>query len=103
MNSEISEDQDAPVAIGDALQTLEQIMADENSVWIKITQPRLDELLDEHDKYLDGLLGAKRASLKFLDMSYLELSGRNLTQADCTGARCEHATMEETIMRATNF
>ena len=46
MNSEISEDQDAPVAIGDALQTLEQIMADENSLWTKITQPRLDELLD---------------------------------------------------------
>jgi hypothetical protein len=103
VNSDISQDDDAPVAVGDAIQTLETIMADENALWTKITQPRLEEILEEHDKYLDGLLGSKRASLKFLDMSYLEFSGRNLTQADCTGARCEHATMEEAILRATNF
>ncbi len=44
VNSEISEDEDAPIAVGDALQTLEEIMADENSLWTKIIQPRLNEL-----------------------------------------------------------
>jgi len=91
------------IGVDDALTSLDEILEDENALWTKISQPRLEAMLDEHEKYLDGLLGFQRANLKFMDMSYLDFNGRNLNQADCTAARCEHASMEDTNLMATNF
>ncbi|MBT4940729.1 MAG: hypothetical protein HON14_16450, partial [Rhodospirillaceae bacterium] len=96
-------DDDDEVDIGQALDKLEDILEDDDGLWTKISQDHLDELLLEHDRHMDGFLGAKRATLKFFDMSYLDFNGCNLTQADATGARFEHASMEDAIFMAGNF
>ena len=57
------------VDINKALHSLEEIPKYENAIWTKISQPRLEELLKGHEDYIQGYLGAKRASLKLLDMS----------------------------------
>jgi uncharacterized protein YjbI with pentapeptide repeats len=85
------------------LHSLEEILKYENAIWTKISQPRLEELLKGHEDYIQGYLGEKRASLKFLDMSYLDLSGKDLTQADATGSELKHATMKAAVLRATNL
>jgi len=101
--SDEQQQEESEVKVVEAVQTLDELLQDEDAMWTKVSQPQLEEHLDQHDRYVKGILGAKRASLKFLDMSYLDFSGRNLTQADCTGARCEHATMEDANLMASNF
>ena len=94
---------DDEIDVNRARRRLEDILQDEDALWTKITQTRLDEILKLHGEYAKGNLGGKLASFKFLDMSYLDLSRRNINQADFTGARCEYANISDTKLRAANF
>ncbi len=49
---------------------------------MKLTQEQLNEILDKHQKWLDGKKGGKRATLSCLNLSYLDFSYRNLSFAD---------------------
>ena len=100
--SAVEDDEDV-LDIGKALEGLEALIEESDSFWTKISQPELEEILAEHERHLDGILGGKRALLKFMDMSYLDFAGRNLTQADATGSRIGHASFDDAILRAANL
>ncbi len=52
----------------------------------KVTQQQLDVLLAKHKKYLNGVTGGLRITLKFKDLSNLDFRKMDLSQADFTGS-----------------
>src|ERR1043165_4012173 len=52
----------------------------------RVTQPELDRILRQHDDFLAGRVGGRRAVLSYTDMSGLTLAGRSLDGADITAS-----------------
>src|SRR5688500_9123837 len=51
----------------------------------KITQDQLDALVGLHNRFLEGRVGGRRATLKNTDMTELSLKGQELRQASFIG------------------
>ena len=51
----------------------------------KMTQDQLDALVKLHERFLDGRIGGRRATLKRIDLTGLSLARTNLRQADFSG------------------
>ena len=51
----------------------------------KITQDQLDALVGLHNRFLEGRVGGRRATLRNTDMTSLSLKGHNLRQASFIG------------------
>jgi uncharacterized protein YjbI with pentapeptide repeats len=51
----------------------------------KLTQDQLDALVKLHERFLEGRIGGRRATLKRVDLSGLSLARTNLRQADFSG------------------
>lgn len=58
----------------------------------RISQDQLDALVRLHNRFLDGRLGGRRATLKNTDISGLTLKGQNLKQANFMG--CSMVSMD---------
>ena len=52
----------------------------------RLTQAELDAAINGHERFIRGLSGGQRMTLRFVDVSGLEFGNRNLTEADCTGS-----------------
>ena len=61
-------------------------------------------ILNQHEAFLAGHHGGRRAMLKFRDLSDLNLSGRHLCDADLTGANLTRCILRQTdLSGATLF
>ena len=66
-------------------------------------QGELDQILDQHEAFLERRSGGARALLKFRDLSFLDFSGRNLTDCDLSGADLHGGVMRETDLTHANL
>ena len=59
----------------------------------KISTDDLDIILDNHAKFLTGLVGGERANLSYADLSYADLSYANLSYANLRSADLRSADL----------
>jgi uncharacterized protein YjbI with pentapeptide repeats len=69
----------------------------------RINQVWLEEAMDVHEKYLQGIPGGQRLFVSFKDGRHLDFSGRNLASADMVAAELSHALFEGTCLARTNL
>ncbi len=67
-----------------------------NRVW-------LEEAMDFHQNYLQGIPGEQRLSVSFKDRRHLDDSGRNLASADRVAAESSHALFEGACLARSNL
>ncbi len=69
----------------------------------RINQVWLEEAMDFHDNYLQGIHGGQRLSVSFKDERHLDFSGRNLASADMVAAKLSHALFEGICLARSNL
>ncbi len=69
----------------------------------RIHQVWLEEAMDFHENYLQGIHGGQRLSVSFKDGRHLDFSGRNLASADMVAAELSHAVFEGTCLARSNL
>ncbi len=69
----------------------------------RVNQVWLEEAMDFHEKYLQGIHGGQRLSVSFKDARHLDFSGRNLASADMVAAELSHAVFEGTCLARANL
>lgn len=60
-----------------------------------LSQTQLDALVSLHERYLEGRIGGRRATLKRVDLTGLNLAGKNLRQADFSGCLMKYMDLSE--------
>ncbi len=59
-------------------------------------QPQLDGLVALHERFLQGRIGGRRATIKRIDLSGLTLAGRQLRQSDFSGCIMRNMDLSKT-------
>ncbi len=67
-----------------------------NRVW-------LEESMDFHENYLQGIDGGQRLSVSFKDERHLDVSRRNLASADRVAAESSHALFAGACLARSNL
>ena len=65
----------------------------------RMTQAQLDALVNLHDRFLNGRIGGRRATLKRMDISGLVLSFKNMRGADFSGCNMRNMNLSSTIFQ----
>lgn len=75
------------------LMSIDLNRLDEIRVKKQISQEELDEIIESHEKWLDGEKGGKCANLSNLDLSYLDFHDHDLSGVSFYNARLKHADL----------
>lgn len=68
-----------------------------------MTPEQFGSIVKDHDRYVHGLMGGRRADLKFADLSGMRLPKINLQSAMLTGADLSDAILDEADFRFTDM
>ena len=68
-----------------------------------MNRKELNNILENHEKWLEGEEGGVRADLSYADLSGANLSGADLRDADMTGTDLRRADMTGTDMTGTDL
>ncbi len=79
--------------LANLLMAIDLDRLDEIRVKTQISQKELDEIIESHEKWLDGEKGGKCANLSNLDLSYLDFHDHDLSGASFYNARLKHADL----------
>ena len=69
----------------------------------KLSQTDLKNIIERHRKFLGGMSGGMRATLKFTDLSGLDFRLADLTNADFCGARLNGANLSQGVFTGASF
>ena len=64
---------------------------------------KIKEILEKHQKWLNGEAGGERANLRGADLSRADLSGADLSRADLSGADLSRADLSEANLRGADL
>lgn len=68
-----------------------------------LSQLNLDEIIERHDKYLQGRKGGARAVIQYHNLSHLDFKSAKLSHADFTGSMFIQANFSNAILNSCNF
>ena len=68
-----------------------------------LTQEELDQILDKHQKWLDGKKNGKCADLSYMDLSCLDMSNRDLSYINFESSNLDFVNMTNVDAISANF
>ncbi len=65
----------------------------------KMTQSQLDALVSLHERFMEGRIGGRRATLKHIDLSGLSMTFKNMRGANFSGCNMRNMNLSSTIFQ----